>query len=521
MVNDVVLSSALRNTLNSINRAQATLDNTSLRLATGKRINSAIDNPNNFFLSEALDNRANDFNRLMDGIGQSIRTIQEGLLGLEALERFIKQAETIADESLKKAQNGEVDLKIQAITVDASPTPLSQQILADTPDVYFRLNDAGNPAADSGFGGGVNATYLGGVALGSAPLYPNGSSPSADFDGINDAISVTNSGLINTGNHAQRTVELTFNADTVAGRQMLYEEGGGTNSFSIYIDNGNLYTVGRDQGAWGPNNFSAPVLAGQTYHVAFVFDQPSNSFTGYLDGVSFGSTTVANTVFPSHTGNVNIGRSGGAWFHDGNGGAGFYFDGRISDVAIHNTALSAARIASHANSLNSSTRLKYVNTDFEKIVAQIDANTIDANYRGVNLLAGENLRTDFNEERTNYLITEGIDFTTIGLDISRLEFDSAESMEIIRDSARDALQKVRNYATTLTNNISIIESRSRFSEQLVTALQAGASELTIADLDKEGANLLAGQTRIALGFTALSLAGRSQASILDVVSGNA
>ena len=74
MTSDVVLTAALRNNLLSLQRTQGLIDKTQLRLATGLKVNSALDNPQNFFASQALKNRASDLNRLLDGIGYSLRS---------------------------------------------------------------------------------------------------------------------------------------------------------------------------------------------------------------------------------------------------------------------------------------------------------------------------------------------------------------------------------------------------------------------------------------------------------------
>ena len=99
MVNDIVLNSVIRSTVNSIQRTQETFDRTSARLATGKRVNEALDQPQNFFAARALTHRADDLSRLLDGIGQSIRTIEETLIGVDALQNLLNQAEAIAVNS--------------------------------------------------------------------------------------------------------------------------------------------------------------------------------------------------------------------------------------------------------------------------------------------------------------------------------------------------------------------------------------------------------------------------------------
>lgn len=233
----------------------------------------------------------------------------------------------------------------------SAANPLANAILNDSPDAYWSLNETSGTTADNqgSIGAGVDGATTGGPTLGAAALYTGGDT-AYDFDGINDGILIPDDAGINTGTYTEKTVELVFNADDVTTRQVLYEEGGQTHGFTIYLDGGNLYVTGEENGVWVDANINAAVATGTTYHVAFVFDQPNNSFEGFLNGVSMGSVTVGNSVFPSHSGDVGIGYApDGVQFHDGDTGGGYHFDGRISDVALYNRALSSSEVAEHAD----------------------------------------------------------------------------------------------------------------------------------------------------------------------------
>ena len=96
MSSDVVLTSALRSNLLSLQNTQRLIDDTQLKLATGLRVNSALDNPQNFFAAQSLNNRASDLGRLLDGISQSIRTIETADNGIKGLTDLVGQAESVA-----------------------------------------------------------------------------------------------------------------------------------------------------------------------------------------------------------------------------------------------------------------------------------------------------------------------------------------------------------------------------------------------------------------------------------------
>src|ERR1035438_791287 len=99
MTNDVVLSAALRNNLLSLQNTQSSIDTHQGRLATGKKVNSALDNPQSFFASQSLTNAASDLTNLLDSVGQSIQVINAANNGVTALTTLVQQASSIASQA--------------------------------------------------------------------------------------------------------------------------------------------------------------------------------------------------------------------------------------------------------------------------------------------------------------------------------------------------------------------------------------------------------------------------------------
>lgn len=233
---------------------------------------------------------------------------------------------------------------------------LSQLILNDNPVAYWRLNETSGTRADNlgTLGSAVDGTYSGGYTQGSSALYGSGD-VSVNFDGTNGLVSIPDSSSINTTTVTERTIELVFRADDVINQQVLYEEGGSTNSLAIYIEGGRVYFEGRDAGDWGPFGISAAITTGQVYHATLVLDQPNGEMRGYLDGALVGTGTIT-VPLSAHSGNIYIGgTSDGAVYHDGpDGSSGYNFDGRISDVAIYNSVLDDTTIQAHSDLANSS-----------------------------------------------------------------------------------------------------------------------------------------------------------------------
>ena len=79
-----------------------------------------------------------------------------------------------------------------------------------------------------------------------------------------------------------------------------------------------------------------------------------------------------------------------------------------------------------------------------------------------------------------------------------------------------ALVTLRSQTQTLGSNVALLQTRLDFTEDYVNTLDAGASKLTLADLNEEGANLLALQTRQQLGISALAFAGQAEQGILGL-----
>src|ERR1700730_4674188 len=105
---DIILSSGVRQNLLSLQDTAALMAKTQNRLATGKKVNSALDNPINFFTSKGLNNRASDLNSLLDAIGQGQQTLQAANTGLTSLSTLVQSAKSIATQALQSAV-GKVD----------------------------------------------------------------------------------------------------------------------------------------------------------------------------------------------------------------------------------------------------------------------------------------------------------------------------------------------------------------------------------------------------------------------------
>ena len=97
----IVLSAAVRQNLLSLQSTAELLSTTQNRLASGKKVNSALDNPTNYFTAQGLDNRASDINNLLDGIGNGVQVLQAANTGLTSLQQLVDTAKSIAAQVLQ------------------------------------------------------------------------------------------------------------------------------------------------------------------------------------------------------------------------------------------------------------------------------------------------------------------------------------------------------------------------------------------------------------------------------------
>ena len=174
---------------------------------------------------------------------------------------------------------------------------------------------------------------------------------SLQLNGISDYVSIPNSDLINLNIVDYRTVSLWFKANDVNTRQVLYNEGGASNGFSMYIEGGKVYTLAWEGGSGGVWNApSATINTGQWYNITFVFDQDATDgfhFKGYLNGVDIGhfnEGTKANNGMSKHSGPVAIGSNSNIRFHDNTTSSNNYFNGYIDGFKLWNRALTQAEI---------------------------------------------------------------------------------------------------------------------------------------------------------------------------------
>lgn len=162
-------------------------------------------------------------------------------------------------------------------------------------------------------------------------------------------------------------------------------------------------------------------------------------------------------------------------------------------------------------------------TQFDTVMSQITSLAADSGYKGTNLLesATTTLSVKFNEDGSAKLDTVGFSATTVAnlsLNFSGVSGNWATSASTGIDSAlkniNTATEYLRSKAQNLAANLSIVTTRQDFTTGMINTLEKGADDLTLADMNQEGANMLMLQTRQSLGTTSLSIASQAAQSVL-------
>ena len=100
-MSDIVLSASVRQNLLSLQSTAELLATTQNRLSTGNKVNSALDNPTNYFTSQSLNSRASDISNLLDGIGNGVQVLQAANTGITSLQKLVDTAKSIANQALQ------------------------------------------------------------------------------------------------------------------------------------------------------------------------------------------------------------------------------------------------------------------------------------------------------------------------------------------------------------------------------------------------------------------------------------
>src|ERR1700757_2581737 len=155
----IVLSASVRQNLLSLQSTASLLATTQNDLATGNKVNSALDNRTEFFTAQSLNNRAGDISNLLDGIGNGVQILQAANTGITSLQGLVASAKSIANQVLQSPTG-----------YSTKSTVVSTAIAGATADDLLGTQTHTNgtltstPLTNGSGGAATTSTPLGGVA---------------------------------------------------------------------------------------------------------------------------------------------------------------------------------------------------------------------------------------------------------------------------------------------------------------------------------------------------------------------
>lgn len=159
---------------------------------------------------------------------------------------------------------------------------------------------------------------------------------------------------------------------------------------------------------------------------------------------------------------------------------------------------------------------------YNNLLDQIDTLSKDAGFNGINLLAGDTLSLIFNETNTSRLDVAGTLASSSGLGLNKVSaqnFNDGDALNAVLSNVDRVSTQLSTQASRLGSNLAVMQTRQDFTKQMVNTLKVGSDNLVNADLNEEGANLLALNTQQQLSQQALSLATQSSQSVLQLLRG--
>ena len=510
----IVLSASVRQNLLSLQSTAQLLATTQNNLSTGKKVNSALDNPTNFFTAQGLDNRASDISNLLDGIGNGVQVLQSANTGITSLQKLVDSAKSIANQVLQSAvgYSTKSNVTSAALTGATTTSLIGAGSTAVTGSVVLNDNASsavaitgstklsGTPSTSSNDLASSITTGDTLVVNGTTFTFIAGTSSSGTNIGVGD--SVTN--LLST---IQSATGVT--SSITAGAITLTPPAAGLTLSGTSLAKLGLSAVGNS-------------LSGQTLTIAATGGGTATSITFGLGTGQVNSLNDLNTKLAANNLQASFDTSSGKISITTTNDAASATIGAIGGTAAassqsFNGLTAAAPVAdATAQSQRSSLVAQYNN-----VLQQINTTAADASFNGVNLLNGDTLKLTFNETGKSSLSITGVTFNIAGLGLSNLtagtDFLDNNSANKVLNVLNTASSTLRSEASTLGSNLSVVQIRQDFNKNLINVLQTGSSNLTLADTNEEAANSQALSTRQSIAVSALSLANQSQASVLQLL----
>lgn len=112
-MSNITLTAAMRSNLSSLQQTSDLMSATQGKLATGLKVNSAIDNPSSYFAALAHRRRADDLAARKDGMNESTQAVKASSTGIEGMTKLLEAAKGLIQTARTTTTSGYTSLYSQ------------------------------------------------------------------------------------------------------------------------------------------------------------------------------------------------------------------------------------------------------------------------------------------------------------------------------------------------------------------------------------------------------------------------
>ena len=529
----IVLSAAVRQNLLSLQSTAALLATTQNDLATGNKVNTALDNPTEFFTAAGLNNRASDISNLLDSIGNGVQVLQAANTGITSLQSLIANAQSIANQVLQSPVGYSTKSNVTSAAVTgATANNLLGPATGSTVTGTAVNNNLTTPVpitAATKLVSAANSDTLAATPANGSSFIVDGKTIS--FSTAQTSVTTDSSGdvTIGVGAGSAATVGTVLSAidsitgsstaSTVNGSGQLVLNTGTTQN--LVIAAGGTSALGSFGLTAGTTNLTPPTLQGETLTIGATGGGTPTSIVFGTGSGQISTLNQLNTVLAKNNLQATISTIGQINIVTSNDAASSTIGTIGGTAAASGQAFNGLTAgAPVADPDSQGTRANLV-AQYNNVLQQINTTAQDSSFNGINLLNGDTLSLVFDETGASKLNITGTTLNDAGLGLSTLtvgtDFLDSNSANAVLTQLTAADTTLRAQASALGSNLSIVEIRQDFNKNLINVLQTGASNLTLADANQEAANSQALSTRQSIAVSALALANQSQQSVLQLL----
>ncbi|CAI9402580.1 hypothetical protein ANOBCDAF_00936 [Pleomorphomonas sp. T1.2MG-36] len=605
---DINLTKAVRQNLLSLQNTAKMMATTQNRLATGNKVNTALDNPTNFFTASSLNARAGELDSLLDSMNNGVKTLEAADNGLTSITKTLESMQSTLRQARQDKSFETASYTLGNITDTAAKISFSGGAFGTSGAGSVKLmTDSAQALSTSdtmdNFKGILTeskATVTGGVVLTGADLtaaqgksvtikygddtltYTTGAAL-ADSQAVADemnakiaadtklkgklAVTVTGNKLVVTAaSNEDKTLTLTGAEVFGATAAQDVTKALGSDGKTAFNINGVDVSIGQSDLANTTWSSAAEITANVDALAAKINVQLGNAGSKFkvknvADSLKFEAiSTSAGTLKITGQGAVDLfGASAASVGATGAEDPSIHLAKTTDDLVNEinsNSSLSSKIKASNDNGklriqnlstqtldidgVSSSGLIDAVSTtaasiggnkvradlagQFNELRDQLDKIADDASFNGINILRGDKLTITFNETGTSAIDIvakdgKSVDSNSLGVPTTVLQedLDADTNIDAILGKVKVALNSVRSQASTFGSNLSVVENRQNFTKNMMNTLQGGASNLTLADMNEEAANMVALQTRQSLATSSLSMANQADQNVLQLL----